>query len=240
MSAVVEYSERKPELKYIDSIIHRSIAKYFENRWDINIFFNEKEFSDFVRGGSVLDFACVDFSKSSTVGIGEQLRENNRDAIILALADKSVPPTNYIKPGIMPSSLLLFPLEQERVSAVIDELFRSAKSKISNSNEDYFIVNYKYEQEYIPMERICYFESRDKKIFCNTANREYAFYDTIDDLAKRLPDNFVRCHRSFLINTSKILKVSLSNNFIQLEGGITVPLSKSCKHAIKELNLVAV
>ena len=72
-------------------------------------------------------------------------------------------------------------------------------------------------------------------MFVNTGNQEYAVYDTIDNLQERLPEGFLRCHRSFIVAKSKIENVYLSKNYIALEDGMTVPLSRSYKEVLKEL-----
>ena len=64
--------------------------------------------------------------------------------------------------------------------------------------------------------------------------RELAFYETIEHLAERLPEQFVRCHRSFIVSKKRIRKVMLSKNLIELEQGMEVPLSRSYKSAFKE------
>lgn len=71
-------------------------------------------------------------------------------------------------------------------------------------------------------------------MYLNTDTEEYAFYDTLDELTKRLSDGFIRCHRSFLVNKNKIEKVFLSQNRLVLEEDFEIPLSRSYKPALKE------
>ena len=82
--------------------------------------------------------------------------------------------------------------------------------------------------------RILY-ESREKKLFCNTGDEEYPFYGTLDQLAEQLGEDFVRCHRSFLANRKKIERVYLSGNVIELKGNISLPLSRSYKPEVKKM-----
>ena len=62
---------------------------------------------------------------------------------------------------------------------------------------------------------------------------DYPFYDTLDQLEERLAGRFLRCHRSYLVNRSKISKVYLSQNILVLSGGEEIPLSRSYKPAVK-------
>ncbi|MDO5551103.1 MAG: LytTR family DNA-binding domain-containing protein, partial [Lachnospiraceae bacterium] len=63
---------------------------------------------------------------------------------------------------------------------------------------------------------------------------EFGFYETIENMEKQLPEFFCRCHRSYIVNMQKVKAVKPSLNVIELQDGITVPLSRSYKKTIKE------
>ena len=84
-------------------------------------------------------------------------------------------------------------------------------------------------------DRILYFESRDKRVFVNTADREIAFYDTLDHLQEKLPEQFLRCHRSFIVNRKRIQQIQLAKNRIILQGEYEIPVSRTCRKAVKEI-----
>ena len=87
---------------------------------------------------------------------------------------------------------------------------------------------------YVPLAQIYYFEAREKRIYVRLKKQELAFYETMEHLTERLPDYFVRCHRSFIVNRQRIRRVMLSKSLIELEQGIQLPLSRSYKPAFKE------
>ena len=139
-----------------------------------------------------------------------------------------------MKPSIMAASLLLFPLDEGQVQTTVSDLFRYISEQSDEQKEEFFVIKSKTQHEHIPLNKIMFFESREKKLYLNTQNREYGFYDTIDSVLEKLPDGFIRCHRSFVINSKKIKKVMLSQNIVELDDGIVVPLSKSYKPVLKE------
>lgn len=51
---------------------------------------------------------------------------------------------------------------------------------------------------------ICYFEAREKYVFIHTKEKEYLIDYSLGFLAERLPDEFIRVHRSYLLNTRHI------------------------------------
>ena len=65
-------------------------------------------------------------------------------------------------------------------------------------------------------------------------DREYGFYDTIDRLEQSLPPLFVRCHRSYLVNSGWIAGVKLSSGCLRLKNDIELPVSRSYKNRFKE------
>lgn len=83
---------------------------------------------------------------------------------------------------------------------------------------------------------IYYIEAREKKIFIRTKQEEYGFYDTIENMEKKLPENFLRCHRSYIVNMSKVTAVKLSQSLIEIQNELQVPLSRSYKKTVKEYN----
>ena len=81
-----------------------------------------------------------------------------------------------------------------------------------------------------------YFESREKKIYINTGSAEFSFYDTLDHLEESLPDDFLRCHRSFIVARRYVRTILLSQNTIVLEDGSAIPLSRTYKAVFKVLD----
>lgn len=234
MSTVVEYSKRKKELDYINGVIRSHIAKLSDEDWNVNVFYSITDFARFVGECDFVDFVCVDVSESIAIPMTEMIRQNNKDAVILVLADTSISPALYMKPSIMAASLLLFPINEKHVSETIKELFNYINSSKETAENNFFVIKTKSQYEHIPYDKIVFLEARDKKIFLNTTKKEYGFYETMEHVMESLPDYFIRCHRGFVINSQKIEKVMLSQSTVELAGGISVPISKSYKQGLKE------
>lgn len=140
-----------------------------------------------------------------------------------------------MRPGIMAGSLMLRPLNKVQVQEVLEEAFQEFTARFQKSdNIGQFIIDNREGKWLVDYEQINYFEAREKKIFLNTDGREIPFYDTMENLEKRLPSVFIRCHRSFLINGKKIEKLQLGRNLVLLEQGWEIPVSRSYKAALKE------
>lgn len=93
---------------------------------------------------------------------------------------------------------------------------------ITGRNED--------EWQPIPIEEISFFESLNKKNWCYEHKNSYQISLTMKELASRLPENFIRIHRSYIINIRNIAKITrdfASNLLIVMKSGEQLPVSQS-------------
>lgn len=74
---------------------------------------------------------------------------------------------------------------------------------------------------------IFFFETSSNihKVILHAKDRQIEFVGTIKELANSLDDNFVRCHRSFLVNKSNIKEVNAKNRIIHFTNGETCLMS---------------
>lgn len=85
----------------------------------------------------------------------------------------------------------------------------------------------------IPFEQIYYLEAREKKVFVRTRQEEFGVGETMERLAEQLPENFVRCHRSFVVNEEHITQIRLSESLLYLGKELFVPISRTYKERFK-------
>ena len=165
----------------------------------------------------------------------EKIRRDYRQSYLMVVADGSISPMVYLRPGIMPSSLLLKPVSRENLVMVVNEMMDAFTEKFDSKDvPESFVIETREGKQYIPLNQIYYVEAREKKIFIRTKQEEYGFYDTIENMEKKLPENFLRCHRSYIVNMSKVTAVKVSQSLIEVQDNLQVPLSRSYKRAVKE------
>lgn len=63
------------------------------------------------------------------------------------------------------------------------------------------------------------------KIILHAKNRQIEFTSTMKELTSALDDNFVRCHRSFLVNKNCIKEVDAKNRIVHFTNGETCLMS---------------
>ncbi|MBQ1687786.1 MAG: LytTR family transcriptional regulator DNA-binding domain-containing protein [Lachnospiraceae bacterium] len=234
MNSLGILNKSKVENEYMKTVSKEKIALCNDEQWEYIIHDNVDDFIEYLDTNPILHVAYIDVTLDGAIEVAERIRRENKNVAILLIADATVSPMRYIKPSIMAASLVLRPMKKKEVQEQIHEIMHLFSDK-SEDTKGYFSVEYKGEKMNIPYERILYFEARDKKIFLGLENTEYGFYDTISSLEKKLPDYFCKCHRGIIFNQKKLVKVSWEEDMIELESGITLPMSRRCRKAIKEL-----
>lgn len=192
---------------------------------------------DYISTNPVFDIVCIDITVRDSIAIAEKIRKLNNHAYIILIATVDISPMMYMKPSIMAGSLLIRVYSEVQMRNVLEEAFR-AYLKLFQSDEekeDVYLIDSREGRQVIPYSQIYYFEARDKKIVVSCAYEEITCYDTISSLEDKLPDYFVRCHRSFIINKKMIKKIVLAQQMIELEKNICIPVSRSYRQAVKEL-----
>ncbi len=223
------------EREQLRHILQDVVAAISEEYWDILCLKNTEVLAKELGDTDLLDFACVDVVGEKAMDGVSLLRKKFAEMFLLLIADAKVSPLTYLQPGIRPDSLLLRPLDKVTVSRTLNDFLTAGLAqKESQGDENCFTVKNKEERTYIPYRSICYFEAREKKVFARTLNEEYGFYDSLEEMADLLPEEFVRCHRSFIVNTKMIKKVIAAQNIILLSEDVEVPLSRSYKTRFRE------
>lgn len=235
MISMIALDGKEKENKSLELVVKNLAAMLTDEKWDMNFFVNSQEFENFISSHPLVDLSCVDITLSGSIDLLQKFRKHYEEAALMLIADATVSPLLYLKPGIRPDSLLMRPLSKDIVNSTMKEfIFSYVESITKKDGVKTFVIDTKEGKINIPYSDIYYFEAREKKLFIRTLTEEYGFYGTIDNIQETLTESFARCHRSFILNTSKIKKIMLSQNLIELADGFEVPLSRSFKPYFKK------
>ena len=114
------------------------------------------------------------------------------------------------------------------------ELLEDMARELKQGSADSYVLETKQGRLLIPYSEILYFESRERRVCLCTKSRQLPFYDTLERLSKELPEQFLRCHKGFIVNAYNIEGVLFAQNTIHLRGGFIIPVSRSYKSAVRE------
>lgn len=235
MITFLSVASKKEENDLMKEAVREQAALRTDEMWKFHMFEQIPKAEEFLAEVPLLDIISWDVTMKDSVPSLEKIRRDYRQSYLMVVADGSISPMVYLRPGIMPSSLLLKPVSRENLVMVVNEMMDAFTEKFDSKDvPESFVIETREGKRYIPLNQIYYVEAREKKIFIRTKQEEYGFYDTIENMEKKLPENFLRCHRSYIVNMSKVTAVKVSQSLIEVQDNLQVPLSRSYKRAVKE------
>ena len=235
MVSMVVLESKEKEISSLNMIIKELAAKLTEEKWEIDFLKSIQEINDLISQRPLIDLSCYDITVEGALEKLIEFRKYYEESGLLLITDSSISPILYLRPGIRADSMLMRPLKKDVVYETLKEFISSyIERKYEEPSGKNFVFEGKEGRIILPYNDIYYVEAREKKVFLRTLNAEYSFYSTIEQLEGELPDNFIRCHRSYIVNSAKIEKIMLSQNQIVLVQGFDVPLSRSYKPILKQ------
>lgn len=177
-----------------------------------------------------VDVLILDINlKSETTGcdIAEMVRKKNKDVYLIfttghleyALIAYKYKTFDYLPKPIVDERL------EETILRLMDDM-KSTPSKFIRLNNNRTIIN-QDEVNYIKKDGM-------KLVFC-TNNRTYETYSSFNKIKDCLPDNFVRCHKSFIVNVKNISDINSNNNTILFSPNESCSIGGKYKNEIMEV-----
>lgn len=153
------------------------------------------------------------------IDIAKHIRETNDITKIIFISSSS----EYILDGydVEASNYLIKPLDYEKLNKV----FIKAIKSLYNTNSKLLKINQGSKIITLPLSKVLYFEVYNRKVIAILDNSTIEFYSRLSDIEALISNyNFVRCHRSYLVNVCKISQLSSSE--ITLNNLTKIPVGK--------------
>lgn len=165
-------------------------------------------------------FLDVEMEGLNGMETARRIREFNENLLIVFVTGYA----DYVFDGYSVGALdyLIKPVKEKRLAAVLgrvrEKMYREdAKSFVVKNTEGIYRFSYK---------DILYFYSEKRKVALVTASGEYAFYDKLDAVEKRLGEDFVRIHQRYLVCADAVSRIG--KTFVEV-GEYTLPVSRSLR-----------
>ncbi len=179
--------------------------------------------------GKVYDLVFLDIQlgKENGICLGSDIVRKLNDTKIIFMTGY----INYVEDifTIQPFALLLKPLTQERVEAVLE------KARHSSSDKEEHFLSIKTKEGYfkISIDKICYVESEKRYLNIHGSDGEtYRTILTMQEIGEQLPDYFVRSHRGYYVNKYKI-KTLKERSAVMTDGSI-LPVNKDMYRELQQ------
>ena len=189
---------------------------------------NAKDTLDFINNNQA-DVAILDVnlnSNMSGIDLAKQIRKSNKNMYIIFS-------TGHLEYSLIAYTVKTFdylpkPITIERLEITIKRLLDDMQSTTKKFiNIDKKTILNPNEINYIKKDGM-------KLVFC-TDSQNYEVYNSFNKIKNLLPDNFVRCHKSYIANTDNIININTKNNIISFDNNLSCEIGKKYKNNLMEV-----
>lgn len=207
--------------KCISDKIEKMVKTFFgKKKVDISVlqYFSGEEL---LRGSKDIDILFLDIGMQGIDGIetAKRLRANDYKGflIFITILKEMV----FRSFEVQPFDYLIKPVKEEQFEKTMERLFFS----INDREKANLLVQRGYESNIISFQDIVYCEIIDRKMYLHLNSDEVIdYYESIENLEKKLDERFFKCHRSYLINLNYLK--SYKDNMAYMANGKEIPVSR--------------
>ena len=189
---------------------------------------NSIDVLDFIANNHV-DVIILDINLNSNISgleLAKRVRKNNKGVYIIFS-------TGHLEYSLIAYSVKTFdylpkPITIERLEVTLLRLLEDVK--FSNKKFIYIdnktLINYS-EINYIKKDGM-------KLVFC-TDSHKYETYNSFSKIQSILPDNFIRCHKSYIANADNISNINTNKNIILFKNDLSCEIGPKYKNNLMEV-----
>lgn len=161
-------------------------------------------------------FLDIQLDDMSGIQVAKKLRQLGCTAEIIFLTAYS----EYVFDGydVRALNYILKPISYDKLSSCMDAIMKSIKG-------ENYILRSRDTIEKIPCKDIIYISSARHHMEIYTSGEVYRHLISIKEIMKNLPDQFIQCHRTLIININYVRKLEGHN--VIMKGNITLPVSNT-------------
>lgn len=160
----------------------------------------------------------VEFKNNALNGIefAKKLRKFNKEFYLIFLSAHQ----RFLYPALVTKifDYLIKPVNIDTISDLVSRI----KEEFSDDNSMFIKINKWYS---IKSDEIIYMEKSINKTNIITTKGVVSCTKTLEKMQESLPKNFIRCHRSFIVNKNKIISIDKKKKQLYLGNDIYCPIN---------------
>lgn len=150
-------------------------------------------------------------SKMTGIEIAKTIRKQNKNIYLIFT-------TGHLEYGLIAYQCKTFdylpkPITFDRLESTILRLYEDLSSKPKS------FLKLDNKHTVINLDAVQYIQKDGMKLTFYTNTREYQIYSSFNQISSLLPENFIRCHKSYIVNIEKITNIQTNENLVQFEHG---------------------
>lgn len=177
-----------------------------------------------------VDVLFLDINLNSNLtgcDIADVVRKNNKNVYIVFL-------TGHLEYALLAYKYKTFdyiskPIVDERLEETVLRLM----DDMTSENIHYIRLN--NNRTAINANEVNYIKKDGMKLVFCTNNETYETYSSFSKFENCLPVNFIRCHKSFIVNINNVTKLKTSENILELKNNQTCALGAKYKNNFMEV-----
>lgn len=222
------------DIHMIDKLSLLFEKAFVKNDFDAKIVFktqNYKELLSFMVSNQVnVVILDIEFKNSTVNGlnIAEEIRKMNKDCYIIFITSHF----EYLMEAYdYKTFAYLFKnsLSVDTISTTLNRLF----DDISGTSSKFIKIDTK--GTFIDLNDIQFIEKNGMKLVYHTSHSVLDTYNSFSKIESNLPNNFVRCHKSFIANVNNIVHISLTDSTITFKNNEVCYIGPKYKSLLLEV-----
>ena len=159
-----------------------------------------------------IDVLFIDIDLNTNMNgmqVAEEIRKTNKDCYFIfetAHFEYSLLAYRYKTFDFLSKPFTSERLE-ETILRLFDDIYNVPKRFIRLDSKNIIISE----------DEIKYIKKDGMKLIFHTDSRDYEIYSSFKKIKSKLPENFVRCHKSFIANINNITKIEFSENLVYFD-----------------------
>lgn len=210
MKKILEIDTRVEEISIYDTP-EKLLTEIEEKQKDLDAIFMDIEFEKEENG---IQYVKKIFQKAPLIQLIYVTGYHDRYAQHIFLTEANL------------TGFLMKPLDRKILDQYLDKICERKKKKkilrFSVRGKEYLVT----------ADSVLYLESKNHRVIIHMEDNTYSIYDKLSNFDSRLPDCFIQCHKSFLINMNWIRYIE--GNEIIFRDGNRVPISKVHQEKVRK------
>lgn len=169
------------------------------------------------------------------VELGSLAMQRNRSSYTLFCLHDAGDLSDLLENCLRPAGILTAPITKDSLSRCLTRILTDYQALTGDaSDDDCMMVEAGGAAYRISYDDILYLEALDKLLTIHTRRQQIAVRRSLSALEGTLPDNFIRCHRAYILNTRYIDQVDYGNMSLTLSNGDVLPISRGQRAEVKK------
>lgn len=218
----------------LDRLVKMLENIFIKNDLDAKISFytpSASKLQDYI-SNNITDVLILDIdlkSKYSGLEIAKQIRERNKNVYLIFS-------TAHLEYALMAYKLKTFdylpkPITDERLEETILRIFEDVNESKNNTK----FLKIGNSQVLVKEDDVKYIKRDGMKTIYYTTNKKYETYSSLNKIEESLPDNFVRCHKSYIVNVNNITNIESNKNTIKFNSNECCFIGPKYKNNLMEV-----